>query len=308
MVGNQFGSLYDGGDQQIDPQPFYSIAEAKRKQGKYPEAVAEIRKQLEAFPNDFKGWMLLAETQAENMGDLAGAQETVERVLTQEGHTPKNITFALNRAADWQIRFGQDLEAARLCLERVTTLFPDTEFAQLAAQRIAHLATPESLAEKNQRPRIVLQHIEEKLGLQENTDARQPKAEDPAKAAQRLVDHLNQFPLDNEAREKLALIYADHYGRLDMATNELEQLIQNPNQPQKHVVRLLNLLADIQVRLGGGPELAKQTLDRIIQAYPESAAAENARHRLAYLKMEMRSHEKAQAIKLGSYQKNIGLQ
>src|SRR5690348_18087515 len=55
--------------------------------------------------------------------------------------------------------------------------------------------------------------------------------------------HLEQHPLDTEAREKLAVIYADHYHRLDMATDELEQLIQQPNQPSRLVVRWLNLLA-----------------------------------------------------------------
>ena len=53
VLGGLLASLYDGGDQEVVPTPFYSIAEAKRKQGKYLESVAEIRKQLARFPGDF---------------------------------------------------------------------------------------------------------------------------------------------------------------------------------------------------------------------------------------------------------------
>src|SRR4051794_29901965 len=37
FVGDQFAALYTGGSQQVEPKPFYSIAEARRKQGKYLE-------------------------------------------------------------------------------------------------------------------------------------------------------------------------------------------------------------------------------------------------------------------------------
>src|SRR5262245_44856391 len=33
FVGDQFASFYTGGGQEVDPRPFYSIAEAKRKRG-----------------------------------------------------------------------------------------------------------------------------------------------------------------------------------------------------------------------------------------------------------------------------------
>src|SRR5579862_6458170 len=81
-VGDMFASLYDGGNQQVDPTPFYSIAQAKRKKGLYQEALAEVHKQLERFPTDFGGWMLLAEIQAEDLKDLASAQETINTILS----------------------------------------------------------------------------------------------------------------------------------------------------------------------------------------------------------------------------------
>jgi hypothetical protein len=130
---------------------------------------------------------------------------------------------------------------------------------------------------------------------------------DPEQVAAECVKHLEQHPLDTEARERLAVIYADHYGRLDLATNELEQMIEQPNQPGRLVVHWLNLLADLQIRGGAGFAAAQQTLQRIVERDPKAAAAEIARHRLALLKLEMKSKEKSQAVKLGSYEQNIGL-
>src|SRR5947208_2843816 len=46
IVAKPFASLYDGGDVPPDPHPLYSVAQSRQKQGKYLEAVAEIRKQL----------------------------------------------------------------------------------------------------------------------------------------------------------------------------------------------------------------------------------------------------------------------
>jgi hypothetical protein len=47
LVADPFGSLYDGGSTPPDPHPAYSVAMSRQKQGRYLEAVAEIRKQLD---------------------------------------------------------------------------------------------------------------------------------------------------------------------------------------------------------------------------------------------------------------------
>lgn len=307
MLAKPLTSFYDGGDQEIEPAPLYSIVEAKRKRGKYLEAIAEIRKQLNNFPNDFTCWMMLAEIQAENLNDLQGAEETVEQILTQDGHSPKNLAYALNRLADWHLKFRQDPDAARQVLERILQLLPDSPEAQTAHQRLAHLATGEHLVEKQERKPIALPHHTENIGLREDSAGLKPPLEDPAKLAAEYIQHLEQHPQDNEAREKLALVYAHHYQRLDLATAELEQLIAVPHQPAKQIVHWLNLLADLQIKLGADVVLARQTLQRIIDHAPKSAAAENARNRMAYLKLELRPQQKSQIVKLGSYEENIGL-
>src|SRR5205085_9326716 len=62
-------TLYDGGDTAPEPRPLYSIATAYRKRGNYDKAITEIRRQLAAFPEDFEGWMMLAEVQAQDLND-----------------------------------------------------------------------------------------------------------------------------------------------------------------------------------------------------------------------------------------------
>jgi len=61
------------------------------------------------------------------------------------------------------------------------------------------------------------------LGLLRDQDHLKPSESDPEQVAAECVKHLEQHPLDTEARERLAVIYADHYKRLDLATGELEQ-------------------------------------------------------------------------------------
>ena len=68
--------MYDGGDEEIEPKPYYSIALSKRKLNRPLEAIVEIRKQLAKFPNDYEGVALLANIQAEDMKDLPGAEIT----------------------------------------------------------------------------------------------------------------------------------------------------------------------------------------------------------------------------------------
>jgi len=306
-IADQFAALYTGGSIEPDAVPAYSIAEARRKQGRYLEAVEQIRSQLERFPTDFPGWMLLAETQAENLKDLAGAHQTIEELLAQGCHSPKNIAYALNREADWSLKLNHDRDAAQAALDRITQLLPDTEQAQLAFQRLAHLTPPEMLDERHRAQKVALPAGAENVGLRREPLHVKPPEEDPSTTAAKYVAHLEQHPYDNEAREKLALLYARHYQRLDLATDQLEQLIGYPNQTSKQVVHWLNLLADVQMDLAGDIDLVRQTLERIRKLYPKSAAAENTLNRIAYLKLELRQKQTSQAIKLDSYEQSLGL-
>jgi outer membrane protein assembly factor BamD (BamD/ComL family) len=307
LVAKPFGALYDGGSESAEPQAFYSIAEAKRKRGKYTEAMDEIRKQLTQFPTDFTGQMLLAEIEAENLKDLPAAAVTIQRICQQPDHAPRNLAYALNTLADWQLKYALDPDAARAALEQIVARLPDSEFALLAEQRIGHLASREFLT--NARAPIPV-HVPEgarNIGLMKSSAHLAPAAADPAQRATELVNHLNQHPQDTEAREQLAILYADHYQRLDLAVGELSQIINQPHQPARSVIRWLNLLADIQVRHGSPYDTVAETLTQIIERYPNQAAADLARNRLDLLRLELKAKQTPTSVKLGTYEQNIGL-
>jgi len=307
LVANPIASLYDGGNDAPDPHPFYSVARARQKQGLYPEAVQEIQKQLVRFPTDVEGQFLLAEVQAENLKDLPAAEQTIEDFCGQPGHAPQNITFALYSMADWHLKVGQDRQAAQRWLEKVIELLPDTEFALGAAQRVAHLSTTEMLLSRYDRKKYIVPEGVRNLGLLKKPSPPQRLEKDPELLAADYVRHLEEHPLDMETRERLAVIYADHYKRLDLATDELEQMLAQPNQPGRLLVHWLNLLADLQVRAGADYETVKQTLQRVIDRDASMAPAQIARNRLALLRLELKPNENKQPVKMGSYEQNIGL-
>lgn len=306
-VGRKFGQLYDGGDVPPDPEPFFSIAEARQKTGRYIEAVAELEKQLEVFPTHFRGLMMLAEIQADNLHDLPAATETIERIASQPVHASKNVAYAFTRLADWQLKYLKDPVAARETFQRIVGLFPDSPEAYHAHQRLAHLASAEFLAGTAERKPLRLTRHEERLGLRPDFEGLKPPAPDPAGRAEVLVRQLERFPLDSQAREELAVVYACDFGRLDLAAEQLEQLVAQPCAPEAQVTRWLNLLAELQAREGGDVALARQTLERIIERSPESAAAEAARRRMATIGLELRAKKESRAVALGSYEKRLGL-
>ena len=84
-------------------------------------------------------------------------------------------------------------------------------------------------------------------------------------------------------------------------------MIEQPNQPDRLIVRWLNLLADLQVRTGVDYETVKETVQRIIDRDPKAAAADIARNRMALLKLEFKALETPEAVKMGTYENNIGL-
>jgi tetratricopeptide (TPR) repeat protein len=306
-VSRRIGSLYDGGDAEVDPKPFYSIFLAKRTKGKYFEALAEVRRQLDKFPNDFEGQILLAELQAEKLNDLPGAEVTIQRLCQQPSHPPVNIAFALNKVADWHLSLAKDRDAARKSLEKIIELLPDTEMSLQASQRIARLADTETLLSPHHRQKVVVKKGVENLGLMWAQDHLKPTEADPGLVAADYVKHLQLHPLDTHAREKLAVIYTSHYHRLDLALDQLEQLVQQPNQTSKNVVHWLNLMANMQVQEKADLELVRATLQRIMDLYPDLAAATTARRRIETLKLELKSKEKNKQVQLGVYEQNIGL-
>ena len=305
-VSDIIGSLFTGGSEPPAPEPFYSVAIGRRKQGKFKEAIYEIQQQLERFPTDVTGQMMLADIQADDLKDISAAQLTIDRLCAQPGHSAPQIANAFNALADWHLKV-QDVDAARAALEQIPVRLPNTDQAQNAAQRIAHLASKETLLAAHEHRPLEMRAGIKDIGLLKDPMAVLRPEANPAEVAGQLVKHLEQHPADNEAREKLAVIYAEHYQRPDMAIEQLEQLVAAPNQPGKEVARWLNVMADIQLRNGADYDTIHATLQRVIDRFPELAAAQMAQQRIDLLRLELKGKEKSQVVKLGSYEKDIGL-
>ena len=309
LVSNSITSLYDGGSTPPEPKPFYSIALAKRKLNHPLEAIVEIRKQLARFPNDYEGIHLLAAIQAEDLKDLPGAELTLQHFCDSPEAPPRQVAAAFTQLADWHLKLAHDADSARVALDKIIERFPGAEMALAAAQRIAHLGGVEKimLAAQDRQPMAMPEGVKS-IGLRDSMRDLIPAEADPAQLAADYVKHLEQHPLDTEVREKLAILYAAHYQRLDMATIELAQIINEPNQPPKLVAHWLNLLADLQIRGGADYDAVRQTLEKIIERFPNMAVAELARSRLAHLKLEIKGQTvETPGTKLGVYEQNIGL-
>jgi len=307
MIASPFASLYDGGKEAADPKPVYSIALAKRKRGDYRGARDVVREQLRKFPTDFEGQMLLAEIEAQDLNDLQAAAIMIHRFVGQPGHASANIAFALNSLADWHLKYAQDRDAARTCFEQLAGLLAGTEWELRARQRIARLGSMDTLLGSEGRGNLQLPHIEGDPGLDAGASIQRVVEADGAALAAEYIKHLEQYPHDAEVRERFAEVYGEHYQRLDLAVEQLEQMIHFPNQPMRQVVKWLNLLADFQVKYGGTCEGARAALERIIELYPKSGAANLAENRIQLLKLEFKGKEKSQTVTPGSYEDDLGL-
>jgi hypothetical protein len=266
-----------------------------------------VREQLEKFPGDFRGTMLLATIQVEDMDDLPGAQLTLERWMEGPAATPPGKASVLTTIADWQLQYAQDPEAARLALERIVKELPDTPAAHHAAQRLAHLPTVEYLVAARSNAPVDMRPGEKDVGLKKDFIPFGPPVSDPDLLAQEYVKQLEQHPADTATREKLAVLYAEHFHRLDLAVDQLEQLIAFPNETPRHIVQWLNLLADLQVRVGKDLAGAEATLRRILAQFPNPALVEPTMARLASLQSEMKASQTTPLKTMGHYEKNIGL-
>jgi tetratricopeptide (TPR) repeat protein len=298
-VAGPLTSALDGGSLPPERRPQLSIAEAHRKRGEYQRAVVALKLQINEFPDDFETRMLLASVLIENLGDFESGRLHVARVVNNPAHPARLRSYALTQLADWELGRGQDPEAARQCFERIRELLPGTEFAMAAAQRLAHLpaAREDTPAGAPARPRLYV-----------GESAATPDAATGARGeADRLQQQLQVHPLDAEARERLAMLYADELGEPEQAVVELEILIGQPARPPRMTARWLNLLADVYLHRVGDVDAGRAALRRITLKFPESGLAENAQHRIDCLSVETAGKKTSRTIKLGSYEDDLGL-
>ena len=302
-------SLIDGGNEEPDKKPFYSVANTQRMKGNYAVAIAEVRKQLDKFPGDFEGTMLLASIHAENQNDLAAADTVLNRFCERSDAPDFHVAAAWTAMADWHLKHGVDADSARASLEKIIARYPGTELALKAEQRTAHLgATEKILMERHDRPKIQMREGVKNIGLLDSTEFLKPKEIEPGQLAAAYVKQLEEHPHDSDTREKLATLYARDFQRLDLAAMELGHLIREPRHSPKQIAGWLNLLANFQVEFGADISTVRATLMQIVDHYPGLPIADVTRRRLERLNSEFKGREKpAPGVQLGEYEQNIGL-
>jgi hypothetical protein len=300
--------LFDGGNLPPEKKPLYSMAIAKRKAGHPLEAVVELRRQLADFPQDTEGVFMLAAIQAEDLMDLPGAEITMTNFCETTDASPRQISAAYTQLADWHLRLAHDVSAACAAWQQIIDRFPGTDLAQMAENRIAHAADAEKhILEVRDNRTILVPEGPTDLGLREQSSYAKPKEASRTQQANDLVKQLEKYPLDTEARESLAMLYANEFQRLDLATLELNQLIEGPNHQPKQITRWLNLRATLQIKLGADELTVRTSLKEIVRRFPKSTYAQLAQKRIEQIANELRLQKQTPSKKLGVYDQNRGL-
>ncbi len=305
-IASPLANLYDGGSSELVPRANYTIAEARIMQGNFPAAAAEIRSQLQRFPNDQRGWLMLAELQADKFNDMDGAMQSLTMIMSQVDAPVSIIAAAAHLAADLNLKHARDPDAARERLNEIIERFPDSVQAQQAAERVGHLPTREQLEGKAATQSVNLMVGHRDLGLKHEVILPAEATLDDRMVA--LQTQLGIHPGDSEAREKLVMLFAVELQDLDSARAQVNYAIAVPNITIKQQTRWLHLLAALEIRYGKSIEAAKRALERIVTTWPKSGYAEVAQDRIARLATELRGAADApEAVELGVYERDIGL-
>lgn len=280
---------------QKKPAPSYSRAIVKLNYGKYDEAEKEVIRELEEFEEDFDGWMMLAELYATQFDDLPGADQTVRDLCAQPKTTPVQISIALHRLADWQLKYGRDPVSARAALEEICARMPGTHLERMARQRVNQLpATREELEAREAGKPVHLPHIPDES---ETLAFRALSREQALAEAGHAVEALQKNPDDVAAREEFARVLADNLGEAGTAMDQIELLLAMPNQPVEKRGHWLLLLASWHLRHQNDPDRARLLYEEVVRDFEATPSAFAAQRRLHLLNMQQRIRRRAQSVR-----------
>lgn len=271
-------------------QPLYSRAIAHMKFGKYQQAEKEVLTQLEKCETDFDGWLMLAELYATRFDDLPEAERTLQAVCTEPGVTSLQVSIAFHKLADWYLNADNPL-GARRALEEIRRRLPGGHFARMAQLRSQQLpSTREEWIARKTPARIPLPALAS--DLEPSQEQQKPKLDrsEAARLARECVEQLQRNPNTVPPREKLALLFAEELGKLELGIEQLDLLLEMTGQPDEKKAAWLSQAAAWQWRYLRDGRGARVRLEQLIARYPESAQAFAAQRWLNLLEMEERAH------------------
>jgi len=264
-------------------RPMYSRAIARMKFGKYTDAEMEIIRQLEHAENDFDGWLMLAELYAIQFKDIPEAEQIILEICDQPKATPSQISVALHKLADWQLAVANDPEAADRTLQVVKARLPDTHLARMAELRRAQLPrSRRELQEKRQPRHIPLPALTESSEVVASSIT----PEQATAQVNQLIEQLTRNPNNVVDREKLARWLAEPLGKVEVAIEQLELLVQMPDQIDARRAEWLSLMATWQLKLRQDEPGSMETLERIVREFPHTPQAFAAHRKISLLRAE----------------------
>lgn len=137
--GERVGNLFWPSDRQFRIRPEYSIAEARFHQGRYAEALAAFRADIERFPGEVYPHLRIAEIQIDKLGEVDAALDEV-RIALGKAQGAEAFALVADQLADLLVRHRQDRAGALALMREIQERFPDTKQAKAAAQRADRLA------------------------------------------------------------------------------------------------------------------------------------------------------------------------
>jgi hypothetical protein len=257
--------------------------------GKYSEAEWEIIRELEKCEDDFDGWMMLAGLYADQFNDLAEAERSIRELCEQPKTTPSQLAIALHRLADWHLQRAGDPAAARRDLQMICTRLPGSHLARMAQLRMNQLpATREELRQQQSITAIPLPALSETIDKAPAEPDSAKQRQEAAEVARACVERLKQDPNNVAARERLARLFAEHLDKAALAVEQVNLLLEMPDQPEGRQAEWLSLVAAWHIRYLHDPDTGRKLLERLIREFPQSVQAFAARRRLRLLETAAR--------------------
>lgn len=263
--------------------PSYSIAVARMKFGRFADAEKHVLAELEKCETDYDGWMMLAELYALHFHELHEAEAAIHNLAAEPTITDFQVTMAFHRLADWHLKPGNDPVAARRTLEEICIRMPGSHFATMARHRISQIPeTREELFEQRKTKTLRMPALNEDFGDEGLAMPRKPGVSRAEVLAQidKLAQRLTRNPNDVPGREDLALALAEGAGKVEMGIEQLNLLLEMPDQPEQKCAQWLAQIAVWQYKLSKDPGAARAVLERLIREFPQTPQAFSAQRRL----------------------------
>ena len=270
--------------------PSYGRAVGNIKFGKYADAELAIIGELEKCANDFDGWMMLADLYATQFHDLEEAARAVHELCAEPTTTLSQVSIAYHRLADWYLKLRGDPVAARRSLSEISVRMPGTHLDTMARHRMDQLAGSSEEHARQQQPRTVhMPPLSESLGDPAAADIPPVNRAEALARADQCVEKLKQDPNDVPVREELARLFAEQLQQPALAVEQIELLMDMPQQPPEKLAAWLGLLAAWQIKYRGDADAARKLLQKLVHEFPHSPQAFAAQRRLSLMEMESRT-------------------